>query len=55
MESCDAFFQFTQAKVALVKLQSRAITSAIDPAGRVTISTAGMKINATASKATVQV
>jgi hypothetical protein len=55
MESCEAFFQRTHAKVAHSKLHAIARASITYPNGRETIKNAGTKMNATASKATVVV
>jgi hypothetical protein len=53
MESCDDFFQWTRARATHDALHAKASAARPYPNGRDTNNTAGMKINATASKATV--
>jgi hypothetical protein len=53
MESCDDLFQLTQAQPAHSTLHATASAAAPYPNGREMNNTAGVKIKATASKATV--
>jgi hypothetical protein len=51
--SCENFFQLTQAKATHNALQATASETDTCPNGRDTISTAGLKMKAAVSKATV--
>lgn len=55
MESCEDFFQLTQAKVTHSALHAIASERDKYPKGRETTNTAGMKMKATASRAAVVV
>jgi hypothetical protein len=55
MVSCEYFLQLTQAKATHNALQASASETDTYPSGRDTISTAGLKMNARTSKATVMV
>jgi hypothetical protein len=54
MESCDDLFQLTQAKVTHIALQATASETDKHPNGREATNTAGLKMKATASRATVR-